>query len=120
MARCKVAVLASCLLARPRHSSSPVHPQPSIIFKPPNAQMKRKYSRAKDRDEGVLRSRSRQRVLTESVTEAAPIVDESNSVFYKLRSAMKSGNTNLFEPLQIGLDDLVKMGHSKVSSLGLT
>ena len=53
-------------------------------------------------------------------TEAAPIVDDSNSVLYKLRGAMENGDTNLFELLQIALDELVKIGHSEASSLDLT
>jgi len=51
---------------------------------------------------------------------AAPVVDDSNSVFDKLRGAMKGGDTNLFALLHIALAHLVKMGHSKVSSLDLT
>jgi len=51
--------------------------------------------------------------------QAAPVVGDSNSFFDKLRGAMDGGDTNLFEPLQISLDELVKMGHSKVSSLDL-
>jgi len=105
---CNVVVLASRLPARPRHSSSPVHSQSPIIFKPSNAQMKQKYNKAKDGLKGFFRPRSRQ---SESAIEAA-------SVYDKLRSAMKD-KVNLFEPLQIALVDLVNLGHSKVSSLDL-
>jgi len=52
--------------------------------------------------------------------QAVPVVGDTNSVFDELRGAMDSGDTNLFEPLQIALDHLVKVGHSEVSSLDLT
>jgi len=62
-ARCKVADLVSRLPAGSRHSPSPVHSQPSIIFKPSNAQMKRKHDETNEKSEDFLRPRSRQRVL---------------------------------------------------------
>ena len=54
-----------------------------------------------------------------TLTGAGPVVDNSNSAVHKLQGAMDSGDTNLSEPLNIALDDLVKIGHSKVSSLDL-
>ena len=52
--------------------------------------------------------------------QVAPAFGDANSVFDKLRGAMDGGDASLFGPIQIALDDLVKIGHSKVSSLDLT
>ena len=55
-----------------------------------------------------------------NLAEAEHVVDDSSSMFDKLRGAMSGGNTSLFEPLQSALDHLVKLGYSNVSSLELT
>jgi len=52
--------------------------------------------------------------------QTEPVVGDTNSVFDKLRGAMKDDKQNLFEPLQVALAHLVEVGHSKVSSLDLT
>jgi len=103
MARCKVAVLASRLPARPRHSSSLVCSQPSIISKQPNVQMKKKFNKAKDGVKGFFRPRSRQSVLAtplrsrHSSQEPAATNDPEIST---TPSAVEIANQSVIAPIQ--------------------
>ena len=50
--------------------------------------------------------------VPEAVTKNAPVIYDPNSVFDKLRGAMDGGDTSLFAPLQIALDELVRVCRS--------
>jgi len=74
-------------------------------------------------DQEILTKNSEVVIASQAVIapiQAAPVVGDSKSVFDELRGAMDSGDTSLFKPLQIALDELVNICHSKVSSLELT